>query len=273
MELTKVQRGLIAGGLGVAVVVVGVVCARRYGAPGSERMILENVAPATVAPVGGQPSGAIAIHVVGGVRNPGVYKLPAGSRVQDAVAAAGGVLPGVRAEWINLAAPLEDGQQVYVPVSGPSAQEVPIPRPVVVPDPSVPGAVPQISSAPAVETQAGARAATGSVAVPKQGTPVPATAGGIRTAAASAQPTTRPTGVQTRSPRRVSPQGGIRFPVNVNTATERELEALPHIGPALSARIIQYRNSQGPFHNLEELGRVKGIGPKTLGDLAPYVVF
>lgn len=57
----------------------------------------------------------ITVHVAGLVSRPGLVELSEGSRVADAIAAAGGLLPGARAEAINLAAPLSDGQQIVVP--------------------------------------------------------------------------------------------------------------------------------------------------------------
>lgn len=58
------------------------------------------------------------IHVAGAVRSPGVYELAPGSIVQDAIQAAGGVLPEAEMENINLASELNDGQRVYLPVAG-----------------------------------------------------------------------------------------------------------------------------------------------------------
>ena len=52
--------------------------------------------------------------------------------------------------------------------------------------------------------------------------------------------------------------------VNLNTASAAQLEALPGIGPAIALRIVEDRARRGPFHSLDELGRVKGIGLKTL---------
>jgi competence protein ComEA len=66
-------------------------------------------------------SGEVVVDVAGAVRNPGVYRMPAGSRVDDAVRRAGGAAPGVELEAINLAARLADGQQVVVPQRVPSA--------------------------------------------------------------------------------------------------------------------------------------------------------
>src|SRR5512138_3921940 len=56
----------------------------------------------------------IEIHVVGDVVRPGVYSLPEGSRVQDAIDAAGGLLADAEVNNLNLAAKVEDGQQLQV---------------------------------------------------------------------------------------------------------------------------------------------------------------
>lgn len=66
----------------------------------------------TSGPAGSTP---LRVHVVGEVARPGVVSLAPGSRVADAVRAAGGTTRHARAERINLAAPLDDGQQVLVP--------------------------------------------------------------------------------------------------------------------------------------------------------------
>jgi competence protein ComEA len=69
------------------------------------------------ATAAGEGSGAttVCVHVVGAVRHPGVYTLAARSRVDAAVAVAGGLMPSAAPSAINLAAPLQDGQQVVVP--------------------------------------------------------------------------------------------------------------------------------------------------------------
>jgi len=61
--------------------------------------------------------------------------------------------------------------------------------------------------------------------------------------------------------------------VNVNLATTTELEALPGIGSVIAQRIIEYRKQHGPFHSLNELAQVKGIGPKKLEKLKDLVCF
>ena len=62
----------------------------------------------------------------------------------------------------------------------------------------------------------------------------------------------------------------VTFPVNINTASKKELDALPGIGEVLAQRIIDYRSANGPFSTVDELTKVKGIGEKTLEKLKPY---
>jgi len=52
--------------------------------------------------------------------------------------------------------------------------------------------------------------------------------------------------------------------ININTATQAQLELLPGIGPSLATRIIEYRTEHGLFASVDELDRVKGIGSRTL---------
>jgi len=58
---------------------------------------------------------------------------------------------------------------------------------------------------------------------------------------------------------------------NVNLAQKRDLETLPGIGPTLAQRIIAFRKRHGPFQSLQELKQVKGIGPKKLAQIKPYL--
>jgi competence protein ComEA len=66
----------------------------------------------------------VVVDVTGAVGKPGVYRLPAGSRVNDAVQRAGGATAQAAVEGINLAARLGDGQQVVVPAKGPGGSAV-----------------------------------------------------------------------------------------------------------------------------------------------------
>ncbi len=79
--------------------------------------------PATgTVPPGELP--VLVVHVAGAVVAPGVYELAAGSRTDDAIAAAGGPGPDANPNALNLAAPLTDGSRIYVPQVG---EELPVP--------------------------------------------------------------------------------------------------------------------------------------------------
>jgi len=60
----------------------------------------------------------VIVYISGNVEDPGVYSLPAGSRIQDLVNAAGGILPESELDSINLAEMLSDSQHVHIPVTG-----------------------------------------------------------------------------------------------------------------------------------------------------------
>ncbi|MDW8157222.1 MAG: ComEA family DNA-binding protein [Armatimonadota bacterium] len=59
--------------------------------------------------------------------------------------------------------------------------------------------------------------------------------------------------------------------VSLNLATAEELERLPGIGPVLARRIVEDRARHGQYTRLEDLLRVKGVGPKKLDRLRPYL--
>src|SRR5215211_1907979 len=100
---------------------------------------LPRAAPDTSAGSSG-PTDRVAVHVAGHVRHPGLVRLPAGSRVQDAIRAAGGATSGADLDAINLARKLTDGEQIRVPAPG---------DPAPPPDPAVtPGASGTAPSAP-----------------------------------------------------------------------------------------------------------------------------
>jgi competence protein ComEA len=60
-------------------------------------------------------------------------------------------------------------------------------------------------------------------------------------------------------------------PVNLNTATPDELDALPGIGPVMASAIVAWRDANGPFADIEQLGEVDGIGPARLEKLRDLV--
>ena len=154
--------------------------------------------PGTTTPV------TVTVHVAGQVVHPGVYAVPAGARVADAIVAAGGPSAEADAEQLNLAARVADAERIYVPKQG-----------------------------EAVATDAGPA-------------PPPGPAPGPASAAAAG-------------------------PLDLNTATAEQLEALPGVGPATSKAILAYRSSHGRFRSVTELLDVPGIGPAKLEALRPLV--
>jgi len=138
-------------------------------------------------------AGELVVDVEGGVVRPGVHRLPAGARVADALAAAGGYAPdadlAAAARSLNLAAPVADGQQIYVPRIG------------------------EGEAAPGV------------------------------------------------------PEPGL---VNLNHATQDELEALPGIGPVTAGKIISAR-AERPFTSLDELVARDVLTTRQLEQIADLV--
>lgn len=59
--------------------------------------------------------------------------------------------------------------------------------------------------------------------------------------------------------------------MNLNTATSRQLQRLPRIGPKMAERILAYRAEHGPFRRVDDLVEVRGIGEKTLEKLRPLL--
>jgi len=165
--------------------------------------------PGSTAPV--VEAAGIVVHVVGRVHRPGVRRLPAGSRVADAIRAAGGAAPGAVPARLNLARRLVDGEQVAVP--GPR-------------DPV----------APVAEGPGGAGGAGGTGGASGAGGP-----------------------------------GAPDAVVDLNAATQAQLDALPGVGPVLAGRILAWRTEHGRFTRVDELGEVAGIGPKALERLRPLV--
>jgi competence protein ComEA len=78
-------------------------------------------APVVAAPAVSSPTGEVVVAVAGRVRRPGLVRLPAGARVADALAAAGGVLPGTDAALLNLARRVTDGELIVVGATPPPA--------------------------------------------------------------------------------------------------------------------------------------------------------
>jgi competence protein ComEA len=110
---------LVYGAVAVALLLLGarwIRSADEQGSPPGEVTFAERSGGAEGgAAVEGGSGRDVVVHVAGAVREPGVYRLPAGSRVTDAVERAGGAAGPAGVDGINLAAVLADGQQVVVP--------------------------------------------------------------------------------------------------------------------------------------------------------------
>ncbi len=122
-ELSRFQIA-VYGAIAVALLLLGARAIRAegnsgevdssYSSDGGKRFSLDSSGSA----------GDVVVDVTGAVARPGVYRLPAGARVTDAVERAGGAGGGALLEAINLAARLADGQQVVVPKRGPAGTPI-----------------------------------------------------------------------------------------------------------------------------------------------------
>ena len=74
-----------------------------------------------------------------------------------------------------------------------------------------------------------------------------------------------------QEPARPSSAASTAAPVNLNTATEAQLESLPGVGPAMAKRILEYRQQNGGFKKIEDLMNVRGIGETSFLKLKPLV--
>ena len=109
------RRQLFAAAVAVAIVLV--VCVRHLGGSGSAAPIVTPL-PAPAKPAKTVAAKLLVIDVAGAVRRPGLYRLREGSRIDDAIAAAGGPTAKAQLDAVNLAAPIADGEQVVVPGRG-----------------------------------------------------------------------------------------------------------------------------------------------------------
>ncbi|MEV0250928.1 helix-hairpin-helix domain-containing protein [Nocardia sp. NPDC050712] len=166
--------------------------------------------PNTPAPTA---ANELVVSVVGLVHRPGLVRLPNGSRVADALAAAGGSTPDADLAGLNLAQRLLDSDQVMV---GPARNATP--------------GTPQLGS--------------GTINSADRNPTTPAVAAGAPT------PATR---------------------INLNTATEPELDALPGVGPVTARAIVTWRSTNGSFTDIAQLAEVDGIGPARLARLRDLV--
>jgi competence protein ComEA len=109
LSLTRRQALVLAGVLAVVLVLAGKLLTGGSGHAARVSFPLARAAPPP------SPPPMLVVDVAGAVRQPGLYRLPKGSRIADAVAKAGGATGKAAVDGVNLAAPLADGEQVVVP--------------------------------------------------------------------------------------------------------------------------------------------------------------
>ncbi len=120
------QLALIGYGLLLGLLITGILLVMGRRPPG-QAVVLRD--PPTPIP--------LRIHVTGAVVNPGVYTLPRGSIVQDAISAAGGLTPRADTRALNLAQAVLDGDQINILALPPTATLTPTPRPTDTPAPTI----------------------------------------------------------------------------------------------------------------------------------------
>lgn len=208
-----------------------------------------NSAPADSASVNSASAARplpIQVHLAGRVRHPGVYRMPYNARVIDLIHKAGGPLPDADTDTINLASWLEDGTRIEVPSK---AKPVPTNRAAAGPEQAS-----DLKPAPPPAAHFAREPARKSAAARSPAKP-PHSAGG--------------TGAG--KPQKLSPAYLAGHPVNLNSATAEQLQALPGVGPVMADRIIAYRQENGRFQTPDDLENVKGIGDKKMAKLHALV--
>lgn len=204
-----IALGLV-GGVAVLVTVLTLIGDSPPAVVAAKLPPVEMVSSASPGPPG--PVEPVVVSVVGLVHTPGLVTLPPGSRIADALDAAGGALDGADVLGLNMARRVTDGEQIVVGLG------------------ASPGQPTQMGSSVAA---AGARP-SGDAAVPESGS-------------------------------------GSMGLVDLNSATVEQLDTLPGVGPVTAAAIVAWRDANGRFTSVDQLGDVDGIGPARLDKLRDLV--
>lgn len=198
-----------------------------------------------------EPTGTIKVYVAGEVRKPGVVALPAGSRVEDALAKAGGMTPRADPLAINLASRVKDEQMIVVPARGQtdaSPVEVQPSSASDQPEPEAHGPGPEPEPSETAIEPGGEPPAP-----PEPSAPAPG-------------PQSQTDWSQYINQK---PSDSVAR-VSLNKGTRGELESVPGIGPNSAAAILEYRKKQR-FTSVDDLLKVPGIKQKKLEGIRPYV--
>lgn len=182
----------------------------------------------------------LTVHVCGAVQKEGVYKLPAGSRICDAVEAAGGFRGDADKSYLNLAMEIEDAWQIRIPTKE-ETQALRTGKGTLVQDPA---------SVSGMESP-GVTDGTGTSFITKGDVPL----GGL-----SADRKGSGTENDTLNDR-----------INLNTASKEELMKIPGVGEAKAQRIIDYREENGRFEAIEDLMKVPGIKDASFQKMKEYI--
>ena len=102
-------------------------------------------------------------------------------------------------------------------------------------------------------------------------TPVPAAGGAAEGSSAAASEAPAPEASPAPAEEPMLEEVLVEKSVDINQASLEELDRLPGIGPALGQRIIDYREQNSGFYDIEEIMEVSGIGEKTFQKLEPYI--
>ncbi|MCX4340414.1 MAG: helix-hairpin-helix domain-containing protein [Lachnospiraceae bacterium] len=170
-------------------------------------------------------SSILYVHVCGAVEAPGVYELPAGSRVYEAVQAAGGFSEDAEQSYVNQAQVLSDGVKLVIPT------------------------VEEASAAKGAVSVEHGKLESDAAAGDKKETALQIGIIGEGDAAGKESPG------QTEA--KSAKQADDR--ININTATKQELCSIPGVGETRAAAIISYRESHGGFAKPEDIMKVNGI--------------
>jgi competence protein ComEA len=195
----------------------------------------------------------VTVYVAGAVVHAGVYALPATARGVDALHAAGGARGDADLVAVNLAQRLEDGEEIVVPVVGADPAAA-----------SAAGSVRRSRRARADGEAEPVRKAHRKRAR-KHRKPRAATVDasyGDASGASDASDASAASAVAADPPTET---------VDLNTADENELETLPGIGASLAARIVEFREINGPFASPDDLLDVGGMTQGRLDAIEPYV--